>query len=387
MAAGGARKSIRFLFVGDPRFDRRIRNFVSLFARAGWNVELLYGSVSPTEGTLEGVSTMVHIQPSAPSGPRFFFSYDRLLTTYLRNAPPVDVTIVSDLFGLRAAARTKPRKSLLVYDAREVYTRLPTVEGHRLKQWFWKRWERQGLAQTDLVVTTAPLDGDAIRTVHGTLPPTVVLKNMPSEADIDASSIDLRSALSIGRERTLLVYVGGLQQGRGLLTTIEALHQIPEADLVLIGTGAFTDTLRDASSRAGLASRTHFYGPAHAADVLPLLRSADVGISLIERTSGSYRLALPSKVFEYLHAGLPVVSSPLEQVYTCIGEQPYLFYADENDLSAVVHAIRNALDASTVSGMRERVASEARAHYTFEHDAVTLLEQIERMISHEPPVA
>ncbi|MBS1902161.1 MAG: glycosyltransferase [Bacteroidetes bacterium] len=387
MADGGARKSIRFLFVGDPRFDRRIRNLVSLFVRAGWRIELFYGSVTPTEGTLDGVSAMVHIKPSAPSGPRFFFSYDRLLTTYLRNAPPVDVTVVSDLFGLRAAARTKPGKSLLVYDAREVYTQLPAVEGSQLKQWFWKQWERRGLGQTDLVVTTAPLDGDVIKAVHGTLPPTVVLKNMPSEADMDSRSIDLRSALGIGRDRALLVYVGGLQQGRGLVTTIEALQQIPEADLVLIGTGAFTDTLREASARAGLASRTHFYGPAHAADVLPLLRSADVGISLIERTSGSYRLALPSKVFEYLHAGLPVVSSPLEQVQMCIGEQPYLFYADENDLAAVVRAIRNALDASTASGMRERIASDARAHYTFEHDAVTLLEQIERMTSHEPPVA
>lgn len=172
------------------------------------------------------------------------------------------------------------------------------------------------------------------------------------------------------------MYVGGLQPGRGLEATLRVMPLIKNCVLVLIGHGSIEPRLRALQAELGLASTVRFYGSADADAVLGLLRGADVGISLIERNSGSYRLALPSKDFEYLYAGLPVVSSPLEQVQHCFAGREYLFYADEGNPKAIVDAIDQAIAYAEQTGVREAIASDARHDFVFEHDAGVLLDEI-----------
>lgn len=183
----------------------------------------------------------------------------------------------------------------------------------------------------------------------------------------------LRSRFTITPEKKILVYVGGLQKDRGLENTIDAVSEIKsEIALVLIGDGILRKSLEEKVITMGLGQSVFFYGSAHANDVIPLMRSADAGISLIERRSGSYKLALPSKLFEYLHAGLPVVSSPLEQVVDCVEDRESVFFADENTISEITSAIRKAIAHSSDQSNRITISNDAAALFSFEADAVKL---------------
>jgi glycosyltransferase involved in cell wall biosynthesis len=316
---------------------------------------------------------------SSSRGPLRFLRYHFALGQAIRSLPTPKILFSCDLYSSYAAAKQK-KNALLLYDAREVYASLPTTEHKPLVRGFWKRWERQGLSQTDIVVTTAPLDGEAIRQIHSFLPANVVVKNMPMLRQQQvAPSKSLREHFGIPHSKKIIVYVGGLQFGRGLEASIRAVRSLPDVALVLIGDGVLIGELKELARREGLSGSVFFYGPAASDDVIALLTGADLGISLIERTSGSYRLALPSKVFEYLHAGIPVVSSPLIQVKACINGRPYIVYADENSDIDITNAIRQGLHLSENIELRKQILEDADKEFVFEHDAEILYAQVQQI--------
>lgn len=319
---------------------------------------------------------MRHIPVAQTRGPMRFLRYHRNVHRALRASKRADILFACDLYSLTAASVNKEKDALLLYDAREVYTELPTVAQKPLSKIFWRSRERSGLCSTDIVITTAPLDGDAIAVIHSSLPPNIVVKNVPMATESMQKMQPLREHFKIDATKKIIVYVGGLQQGRGLEVVIRAMKQLDDAVLVLIGDGVLTDRLKDIARREGRSNAVFFYGPVSSKNVLSLLESADVGISLIERKAKSYRLALPSKLFEYLRAGLPVVSSPLVQVKECMGEREYIFYADEENEDDIVNALRRAIICSNDIEARKNIALTAQREFIFEHDIKNLFDTI-----------
>jgi glycosyltransferase involved in cell wall biosynthesis len=63
----------------------------------------------------------------------------------------------------------------------------------------------------------------------------------------------------------------------------------------------------------GLGDRVHFVNPVGPGQVVEYLRGVDVGLIPI-LSYASHEMALPNKLFEYLHAGVPVVSSELQSL-------------------------------------------------------------------------
>ncbi len=366
---------IRFLILGDPRYDRRVQNFIRYFRSKEWTVELIYGAPRSIEEYVREDITVKWIPLRNGSGPRRFFEYHRALLSLLQRSSSAEILFACDLYSLRAAARIKKAlsKDILIYDAREIYTALPTVEKKPFVKAFWKWWEKTGLRKTDVVVTTAPLDANALLKVHSFLPRSIVVKNMPAFSERISTTISLRSHFAIADAKKIIVYVGGLQADRGLEMTIMAMSKMKDkAVLVCIGDGILKSTLQQLVLEKGLADTVLFYGPAQSDDVIGLLRGADVGISLIDRRSGSYALALPSKVFEYLHSGLMVVTSPLMQVKSAMVNRDYVLYADENSDTEIISQLENALSRCEDLSLREKIISDARKSFVFEHDAEEL---------------
>ena len=123
-------RSIRFLFLGDIETDRRVKNFIRYFNSRGWYTELLCSTRS--EQIAEELSAELHgrVHPlKKQSGPLMFFEHHSYLVSQLRKLPSLDVTVACDLYSLSAGryAKSKGLTQHLSYDAREVYTGLPTV--------------------------------------------------------------------------------------------------------------------------------------------------------------------------------------------------------------------------------------------------------------------
>ena len=120
---------------------------------------------------------------------------------------------------------------------------------------------------------------------------------------IDGSGIP-RAAAADGRLR--LAYVGNFGSGYGLETVVEAVARDQSLTLDLAGTGGKEAALRSLAAARGAADRVFFHGYLGDVELRALLARCDVGV--IPMRDDSW-VGLPNKLFDYLAAGLPVLSS------------------------------------------------------------------------------
>lgn len=113
-----------------------------------------------------------------------------------------------------------------------------------------------------------------------------------------------------------LVYVGGVTKLRGAVELIEAMKILLEKgyrDIALFLIGPVTplklkDELAHLISQYGLERSVNIPGPVPYETVFDILARANVGMAILH-PDPNYVDSLPTKLFEYMAAGLPVIAS------------------------------------------------------------------------------
>ncbi len=107
------------------------------------------------------------------------------------------------------------------------------------------------------------------------------------------------------------VYVGLFCKGRGIELFAEAVGRIGDSvHFVLLGFGEYIDV----NALTGNVRNIHIHPAVPPNRVVDAIRSADVGVCIVEDASLSDRLCLPNKLFEYAFAGVPVLASRLPEI-------------------------------------------------------------------------
>jgi glycosyltransferase involved in cell wall biosynthesis len=108
------------------------------------------------------------------------------------------------------------------------------------------------------------------------------------------------------------LYIGDVRRTRGLQTMLAALEGAPGWTLDVVGPVAGDDAawLERWRSSSPAATRARFHGRLPPAAAWRLASGAWVGLSMLEDTP-AFRDAVPSKIYEYLAAGLAVATTPL----------------------------------------------------------------------------
>ena len=238
-----------------------------------------------------------------------------------------------------------------------------------------KQVERRLFAGADgLVVLTEALRRWLLE--HGLVGPRTEMEVVPCCVDVPRFAVgaDVRSAMrrELGVEdRLVIAYSGTLgswyreQEMARLVGRMRALH--PKLTFLVLSR-APTDGLRAAALAAGLQRDELVIRSAAPADMPRLLSAGDLGLSLID-TCFSKIGSSPTKVAEYLAAGLPVV------VNAGIGDQTDL--RKEPDAAVVIDNLSaEAVDAAAGPALQlalrrheERVATTvdvARRHFGLE---------------------
>lgn len=199
-----------------------------------------------------------------------------------------------------------------IYDAHEW---LPggEISGGPAAKTAWLLMEAESAPQADAVVTVSEEIADRLMQRHK-LPtrPTVVL-NTPSQTPVPmrtAARLPLRAECGLDKTTPLLVYVGHLSHERGLDTAIDALAYLPEAHLAIVcsPTALLRDSLRERAAALGVSARVHLVDYVPAESVTWFISSATIGLCPL-LPSPAHDLALATKIWEYMLAGLPMVVS------------------------------------------------------------------------------
>lgn len=183
-----------------------------------------------------------------------------------------------------------------------------------------------------------------------------------------------------------IAYVGGITRVRGIMEMIKAishLDRFPNARLVLAG--KFVPAGLEALARQSRGwARAEYRGWLSREDVSELLNQARCGLVLLHNVPGFVE-SLPTKLFEYMSAGLPVIGANLPQIRRIVDEGECGLIVDPLDEHAVAEAIAWILKHPEESEEMGRRGQElARTKYNWDTEARRLVSLYKRLLSGKP---
>lgn len=126
----------------------------------------------------------------------------------------------------------------------------------------------------------------------------------------------LRQKYLITSSEMIFIYVGIFGKGRGIESLVEVFSDL-KAHLVFIGYGELTELIK---KHAGMYANIHLHPAVPHEHVVDVVRSADVGLCMIENVSLSDYYCLPNKLFEYCFAGVPVIASDFPDIVNVVNK-------------------------------------------------------------------
>lgn len=240
-------------------------------------------------------------------------------------------------------AKVFNRKLKVVYDAHEYETETLWMQ-NKLKKFLAKKIEEFLIKFSDLNITvSASIASEYSKNYKIDLPKVVL--NAPNYSKTTKKNL-FRETFNISEEKKIFLYQGGLTEGRGVGIILEAFKILEKYNSVVVFMG-YGD-LEKKIVESVQTSKNIFYHPAVKQDVLlNYTSSADFGISLIEDLCLNYRYCLPNKIFEYIMAELPIITSNLPEMESFVKKYTLGVVSKSSQVIGLKEAIIKLLDFDT----------------------------------------
>ena len=233
----------------------------------------------------------------------------------LRGTPRQDIVFIESpplplvLPGLAFARKARAR---VVINVSDIWPEAALRIGMRMSRpaLGLLRWlERTGYARADLVTATTLAASESIRARFPDVRTGVITGGTDlGEFQPSRRSADLRASFGVADDDVLVGYCGLHGLFQGLETVIEAAHRLkdrPRLKFVLVGDGPTKTRLQRLAATHGLVN-VSFADPVPRRQMPATLASCDIAlVPLAAELPGT----MPSKVYETLAAGVPLVVS------------------------------------------------------------------------------
>ena len=172
----------------------------------------------------------------------------------------------------------------------------------------------------------------------------------------------------------IAVYTGGLHEERGLREMRQAVElAAKEVPIKLVVAGWVNPGEKDGFLRGGDSERFEFKGMLNRAGVAELLGRAKVGMLLFYPLPNHVN-ALPTKLFEYMAAGLPMVISDFPSWRELLGRDECALFVDPLSPAAVADALLWILrHPAQAAQMGENGRRAVAGNFNWERESASLL--------------
>jgi glycosyltransferase involved in cell wall biosynthesis len=294
-----------------------------------------------------------------------------------RAGAPVDIWQSEGLVMLPVALRLRARLGgRVVYDSRDIgpqsarFARLPG---------FWRRLlargERSWARAADAVVTVNQPYADQLRAAFGRDP--MIVPNGPLPFDPpEPPERRFHERLGLPDRQRVALMVGAVVAHRGIELACVAIGAVPDTALVVVGDGEATARFKAAAAALPHADRIHFMAGLPPAALPAWTAAADVAVMPIAPSTLNHRLTTPTRLFDAMGAGVPVVASDLPGMAAIVRETGIGVLVDPTSAAAIAAGIREVLDAPPERrrAWREACLSAARGRYAWATGAQRLVD-------------
>ena len=169
----------------------------------------------------------------------------------------------------------------------------------------------------------------------------------------DFSTVDqLKSRAELGipeNKKMILIQGAGINIDRGAEEVVEAMQYLTQIVLYIIGSGDVIGQLKQMCIEKQLQDKVVFIDKIPADVLVHYTACADLGLTLDKDTNLNYRYSLPNKVFDFINAGIPILSSRLPELEVLINKYQIGDFIDNHQpkhIATKINELLSSLDYS-----------------------------------------
>jgi glycosyltransferase involved in cell wall biosynthesis len=310
-------------------------------------------------------------------GPAFYACYNvRLLLLLLcRRA---DLYVSNDLDTLIPNFLiSRWRRKPLLYDSHEYFTGVPELAERPRIRGIWKWIERRCVPDLPLMITVNGSIAELYHKEYGV--GVCVVRNVP-ESSFRGGEELTRADLELPAGKKILILQGsGINVQRGAEEAVEAMQYLEGVMLLIVGDGDVLPVLKRMVVQLNLSEKVRFVPRVPMSNLQAYTRVADGGLTLDKDTSINYRFSLPNKLFDYIHAGIPVLASDLPEIRKVVDGYEIGLITENHDPEVLAEKMKILLfdEASKVKWRAN--LPRAAADLCWEKEQVVLKEVIQKV--------
>ncbi len=276
-------------------------------------------------------------------GPLFYASFNlRLFFFLLTNK--ADILLSNDLDTLLPNFLiSKLKNKKLVYDSHELFTEVPELVSRPLIQNVWKTLEGYLLPRLKNMYTVNTSIANIYNERYNINPK--VIRNIPLAYEpITQSKTELRQTLGLPTDKTIFILQGaGINIDRGAEEAVDAIEKVAGGLLLIVGSGDVIEDLKRKVEKLVIGHKVIFQNKKPVVELRLYTTASDVGLSLDKDTNLNYRYSLPNKLFDYLHAGIPVIASNLPEVANIIDQYKVGLITKADNSTAIANCMNEMI--------------------------------------------
>ena len=237
----------------------------------------------------------------------WFYAEFNLRIFFILLFSKADILLSNDTDTLLANyLASKIRRKKLVFDAHECFPEVPELANRLFVKRVWVKIENWIFPHLKHCYTVCQSISDYYYEKYRIN--MKVVRNVPYNYKYEGEKL-----LDYAGKKIIL-YQGALNFGRGLEWVIEAMPQVENAVLVIIGDGGILNELKERVNNLNINDKVFFLGRISGSELYKYTPSADLGLCLLKNRGLNYYYSLPNRIFDYLHAGVPVLATDFPEI-------------------------------------------------------------------------
>ncbi|CAM1372128.1 glycosyltransferase [Tenacibaculum xiamenense] len=306
-------KKIIVSVTNDITNDQRVSKVCDTLSNLNFKVTLV-GRKLPKSQPLNRNYTTKRFRLLFNKGVLFYAEFNIRLFFYLLFSKS-DILLSNDLDTLLPnfiISKLKGKK--LVYDSHELFPEIPELVKRPTTKKVWEVLERKMLPHLKNCYTVSQSIAKYYKDKYNTN--FEVVRNVPLKME----STDIIKLPFKTDNKKVILYQGAVNIGRGLELMIDTIVKLEDCIFLIVGDGDIFHNLKELVHRKNLSSQVIFLGKQSPEQLKGITPQADLGLSIEEDLGLSYRYALPNKLFDYIQAKIPVVTSNLPEMKRIVSQ-------------------------------------------------------------------
>jgi glycosyltransferase involved in cell wall biosynthesis len=351
-------KKVIVSVINDLVTDQRVARSCSVFKELGYDVLLVGRQQQKSQPLQKRDYDCIRMKLLFEQGPQFYLFFNiRLFFVLLFRK--VDVLLVNDLDTLLPNYLISKLKGIpLIYDSHELFCEVPELQANPTKKRIWEWLEKRIVPHLKYCLTVNQSIADCFTKKYQV--PFSVVRNIPNYPKIE--HLKTRIELQLPLDKKIVILQGaGINVDRGSEELVEAFQYLDNSYLLLIiGSGDVINTLKEKVIALKLQTKVLFIDKMPASELRHYTANSDLGVTIDKDTNLNYHFSLPNKVFDYMHAGIPILASRLPEIENIINTFHIGTFIENHQLQHIAAQISNFLTSSDYEVCKKNISLAAK---------------------------